>query len=483
MKRVILSLLAGIALLAAPSVKADNITVDQARDAAAYYLRCNSDLARIAPEQLTLAHQWNNESLGVASMYLFTAPETGWIIMAGTTVMAPVVGYADNNVIDLDNMAPQLAWWLSAFNELVCEVQDADAVKPLDDSPEWVALTNHSFKGSKARIKLMDEKWNQGNNRGTDYNMLCPVVNDTVCPTGCVATALAQICHYYGYPKSPTGKPSYFWKTGNQRLEVDFDTVEPLAYGLMPNEIKSNSTQAERREVSRLGYFLGLSLRMNYDASGSGTTSDRVVPAMQRYMKYSLGSYVSRQGINDTHFLNSVRRELLLNRPVYMDGSSSTGSGAHAAGHAWVCDGYQDNDDNMFHINWGWGGSGNGWFNLVTNNMAIPSMGYNFSVGQSIVIGMIPPQDSTDRVVGVREVEPAVVLGMPYPNPAALSVVLPYSCDENAVLQVYSVSGRLVENRRLQAGSGEVVLDVDMLPAGIYIYRAGNAYGKFVVRK
>ena len=74
------------------------------------------------------------------------------------------------------------------------------------------------------------------------------------------------------------------------------------------------------------------------------------------------------------------------------------------------------------------------------------------------------------------------VLGMPYPNPAILSVALPYSTREAVELQVYNVSGCLVESRRIQAGDGEVVLRVDALPAGMYIYRMGNAHGKFMVR-
>jgi hypothetical protein len=40
--------------------------------------------------------------------------------------------------------------------------------------------------------------------------------------------------------------------------------------------------------------------------------------------------------------------------PVYYSGFSNDG------GHAFVCDGYDDND--LFHFNWGWGGSSDGWF-------------------------------------------------------------------------------------------------------------------------
>ena len=133
-------------------------------------------------------------------------------------------------------------------------------------------------------------------------------------------------------------------------------------------------------------------------------------------------------------------------------------------------------------MNWGWGGTGNAFYNLVTNNLSISGLGYNFRTHQSVILNMVPPQDSTDIQIGVAEVEDMVALGVAYPNPATLSVVLPYSTREAADLQVYSISGRLVESRHVMAGDGEITLRVDSLPAGIYIYRMGNAHGKFVVR-
>ena len=190
MKRIVCSLFAAIAMLATPLVQAENVTVEQAKDAAAHYLQHNTSLTRITPEQLTLAHQWNNDELGVASMYLFTAPEEGWIIMAATTAMDPVVAFTDEGVFD-GRMAPAQAEWLDSYSDMVCAVQNLDNEKSLGDSPEWTELANHSLYGTKASVTLLKTRWDQGGPSGTDYNMFSPVVNDSVAPTGCVATALA----------------------------------------------------------------------------------------------------------------------------------------------------------------------------------------------------------------------------------------------------------------------------------------------------
>ena len=480
MKRVVYSLLTAFVMLVIPVAQAENLSVDRAKDAAAHYMQHNTVFTRITPEQLTLARQWNNEELGVPSMYLFTAPKEGWIIMAATTVMDPIVAFADDNTIDVDNIAPQFEYLLSKHNEMICAVQKADAEKGFVDSENWIVLANHQLHGSKSDHVLLSTAWNQGT--GNDYNIFCPVVNGSKSPTGCVATALAQICKYYEYPKKPQDRVSYWNARGNIRMSINFDTVPPLDYSLMPNFLSPNTAYNKKREVSRLGYYVGLAVQMQYGAELSGSDDGPAVNGMFKYFKYSYGTIVSRRSVNDTNFLNSTRRELMKNRPLYMGGSDTSSHADHSSGHAWVCDGYQDGNTTMYHMNWGWGRTGNGFYNLGINDIPIDGQPYNFNVGQSIIINMVPPQDSTSRQIGISEVENAVTLGRPYPNPATLEVVLPYSIREAADLQVYSVSGHLVISRRLQAGNDEITLNVDALPSGIYIYRVGDAHGKFIVR-
>lgn len=494
MKKVIISILTVLVMTAMPMVQAENITADQARDAAAYYMRQNTTLARLTADQLVLAYQWNNDSLSVPSMYLFTVGEgfsasMGWIIMAASTSISPVVAYADDEVFDMQLVPPQMAWWLENHNELVCAVQNRDAEKPLGDSPDWLVLVNRQLKGNgpKANVILMKEKWDQGERDGEQWNMMCPVINDSVCPTGCVATAMAQICHYYKYPVRPVGSKSYYvsyWdrELGDRVMTISFNFADSadLDYSIMPNAgvPPMSSNYANRLEVSRLGYYLGMSVRMQYAPSGSGTQSSLVASAMKNHFKFQRGTLINRISNNDTSFIGKIRRDVMQGYPVYMSGSSSNGGGVHASGHAWVCDGYSTTDSNMFHMNWGWGGSGNKMFNLVSNTNMYAG-GYNFNMNHAAIVGMIPPADS---IVGIRPVDASVSLGRAYPNPASISVTLPYSTRQAADLNVYSIDGRLVKSQRVQAGEGQLTLRVDTMPSGIYVYRLGDAYGKFVVR-
>ena len=171
---------------------------------------------------------------------------------------------------------------------------------------------------------------------------------------------------------------------------------------------------------------------------------------------------------------------------LYMTGASSTGDDAHAAGHAWVCDGYQTENENYYHMNWGWGSTGNGWYNVGDNNMPIAGMGYNFTLYQAYIANMLPPDDTLKARFGedvaIAPVENTTTLGMAYPNPSHTSISIPYAIRQSAELQVYSVDGRVVTTMQLQAGEGQATLNVSKMPAGIYIYRMGSQYGKFVVK-
>lgn len=502
MKRIVTTFLMAVALMAPTMTQADNLTADQAREAAAYYMRCNTTLSRLTADQLTLSRQWNNDELGVPSMYLFTTTQNAWIIMAASTVAHPIVGFSDESDIDADNLPVQLEGFLAQHNEWICYVQNEDATRSLTDSPMWTKIVNQKLTvNTKASEILLSTRWDQGDENGTSYNMYSPQILGEYCYTGCVATALAQICKYYEFPKHPVGYKSYTWyytENGSNKtkfIRLNYADSASLDYSLMKNKISAATPLESRREISRLNYYVGVAVEMQfgtyYNGGGSGTTSNLVANNMSRFFKYQTGTYVLRHSVRDTAFLNSVKRELDMNRPLYMSGSSSIDDGGRdAAGHAWVCDGYKVNgDDTTYHMNWGWNGSGNAFFDLGANNMYIEGQNLNFNgerdgVFQTIITGMIPPRDSTDRdvFVGIADVEDNTTLGSAYPNPATLNVVLPYSSERAADLMVYSVDGRLVHSERVQAGTGEVTLGVSGMPAGIYIYRMGSAHGKFVVR-
>lgn len=489
MKKLIISFLVAAAAFMPSVAKADNISADQAKAAAAYYLTQNSNIDALTAQSMSIVRQIDNPTLGIPAIYFLNAPKSGWVIMAATTVLDPIIGYSTENTLDAANLPANLEWWLSSYADVISAVQEHDAQKELPHSQEWLAIANGKLPAAKDEVPvmLMSEYWSQGDPDNPSYNLYCPVVNGRTSVVGCVATALSQMCHYYRYPVQPKGLVVY--SSAGTNIRVRFDTVS-FNYDLMPDGLNASTSTPQVEAVAKLCYAVGVAVKMDYDPEGSGSNTYNATRGMKNNFKYNEGEVLYRESSNsdpygalDTNFVMRIREDLAKKQPVYMSGASSEGSGADAAGHAWLCTGYRPDNNKQYWMNWGWGGTryGNGWFNLIDNNMRIPSMGYNFRVRQGVILGLTPPDDSNRHIVGIVEAD-NTALAPAYPNPATVSITLPYTLDATADLCIYGIDGRLVETRRLEAGNGKAVLRVDHLPAGIYLYRLNGATGKFIVK-
>ena len=490
MKKLATSILLLAAVLAPVDADARNVSMQEAREAAAFYMQQNAMHGDVKASDLRLVYQFDNENLGMAESYVFNVSDWGWIIMTGSTAAEPVIGYSDNGTIDQwDLMPDNMRWWVEGFSQMVGEIQDDDQTGKFDDMAEWTNLLNRVPKASPKddpRVILLDSFWEQGENRGATYNLRCPYDSTVNKYTyvGCVATALSQIIRYYGFPLQATGgRKSYSTRTSRYRVKLDFDTLH-FDYSLMPVRLNSSSSQAQIDEVARLCFAVGVSVQMDYGVDGSGAFSDKVPTSMSSYFKYETGTMTERDLTTTNNFLNILRNDLMLRRPVYMGGASQGGSGRDAAGHAWVCCGYRTDNEDMYYMNWGWGRAGDGFFNLRQNDMNPSGFSYNFKLRQEHITGIIPPHaDSTTvNFLAIESAEGTTVLEAAYPNPAFQSVAIPYSTTTAGEMQIFGIDGKLVATRRLQAGSGRVELSVAGMPAGIYVYRLGGQSGKFIVR-
>ena len=501
MKKLISSVLVAVMAISINTAKADNISFEEAREAAAYFMSCYTGNDKLTVDDMKLVYQINNENLGIPASYFFNCANDGWVIIAGTTVVDPIIGFNADGLLNPDCFPANMRWWVENYSSSIAEVQDLDAENDYPDDPAWIALKTKTYKGvtKERQIILMSEAWNQGDDRVPTYNYYCPKTSNggnRTAVTGCVATAMSQIFHYYRYPKKGQGLARYWLRMQlvyedsaasmpNVELKYNFNDSAIFNYGMMPNvPFDKNGNQQcsdeEIHEIARLMYAAGVSVKMAYLPDGSGASSEDVPSAAMNYFKYKRGTLIMRNGTTDTTFVYGIRRQLVNRDVLYMCGASPSGTGRDAAGHAWVCDGYQEVDSNKYHMNWGWGGGANGFFNLGRNNLFISSRGYNFKNRQGYISGMVPPDDS----IGVSIVDPEATtqLGSPYPNPAVHAINVPYRTQDASELVIYNIEGRPVDTYRVQPGEGEVRVRVDALPAGVYIYRMNSQTGKFLVQ-
>jgi hypothetical protein len=95
---------------------------------------------------------------------------------------------------------------------------------------------------------------------------------------------------------------------------------------------------------------------MNFSPDGSGSFSYLVPSSLASYFKYTAAQYKEKQNYTLTNWINMLKADIDQGYPIYYSGYSPS-----QGGHAFVCDGYQGDN---FHFNFGWSGSGNGYYSL-----------------------------------------------------------------------------------------------------------------------
>ena len=198
MKKVISALTLFVLAVSSFSVQARDISEKEAQNAAAYYMSVYSSIPDVKVSDLVLIHKIVNPDLDVPACYFFNVSDWGWIIMAGSTAVDPVVAFSDRcGNMDMKTVPDNMMAWIDDYSGMIMALQNADRKYQFPIIDEWQDLLKQNpISTPKAgEHYLMDEAWSQGELNGHLYNSMCPQVNGYYCYVGCVATALSQIIH------------------------------------------------------------------------------------------------------------------------------------------------------------------------------------------------------------------------------------------------------------------------------------------------
>lgn len=285
------------------------------------------------------------ESEGNAPYYVFNASEdNGFVIVSGDNRAKKIIGYSDKGNIDSDNMPPQLAAMLEHYAGHIA------SLTCYTTHPSWT--TESSGRGNE--IVLETANWGQG----APYNLDCP----ENCVTGCVTTAMAIIMKYHGWPKRGRGSNSnpYDPERGQYSFDTDYDWENALTDYSHYQENPGYYTDAQLNAVAKIMHDCATAIEAAF-LPGAMTSADErdCAYALRNFFFYdsNIGhAYLQTINIQGDNALSFVKSEIDAGRPMIMAGYPQTGY----AGHAWVVDGY--NSEDMVHINWGWDGGGNGFY-------------------------------------------------------------------------------------------------------------------------
>lgn len=311
---------------------------------------------------------------GEPAFFIVQFEPDGFVIVSGNKEITPILAFSENGFFSVNSQNVGLTEWLE-FRKVKSKLLKDDKKNkiPKKVKEQWDALPpppheeDETVSGGTVAEQMgpyLTTNWGQGNGYNDQVPfMSCASPTNGHAPTGCVATATAQIMRYWQHPTT------YSWTS-------------------MPNNSGSS-------ETARLMSDIGDEIDMDYACGGSGAyTSDARDALVNDFSYSSTASYID-------YNTDLVRANLNAQNPLIFRGTGNDG------GHAWVCDGYRRNKTTtihnhgtiyeyetytysplFLHMNWGWGllSGTNAWY---LYNDFTPGT-FNFNTGRKMIVNIHP---------------------------------------------------------------------------------------------
>ncbi len=302
----------------------------------------------------------------------------GYAIVSNDDLAPALLGVSDRQY-EPNRVNPALRWYLSAAEEVINNA--------VAHGTRLKIVTPDTVRFAKRIEPFVDAMWGQE----APFNNLCPYGTTTGAGswqsygstdrtvTGCVATAMAEIIYYNRYPKRGQGIHSVSVKQpGGSKINLSIDFSKSLYdYDNMLDDYGGTYTEAQAEAVAKLMLDCGVASDMTYGTDASGTYTANACEGLRRNFGYPASTRVlKRSGYDEEKWMEAVYTELNEQRAIFY-----TGIDPYNGGHAFVIDGY--NTDGLVHVNWGWKGSNNGYYNIALLN---PNT-LQFSTYQDMIVG------------------------------------------------------------------------------------------------
>jgi hypothetical protein len=403
--------------------------------------------------------------------YIYTLYPTGYLVMTNNQSLPPVIAYSKRSVFsvkdekynplkemlvsDITNRIQHL----NLIPENIREENRSDWKTLLEQGPVYQRFQQWPPEGSTSTGGWLETNWTQS----YPYNKFCPMDNITGLRSiaGCPSIAISMIINYQcnlngtlfndddDYWHSYAGRS--YW-IDDDSAGWDFPSFPLLNQFFASIEQKYlNGSSLKEDEIAALVFGCGVAAQQVYTSQVSGTFGvDQAYDSFLRF-GYQDASLIYD---TDTSFYTQMRDDIITAMPVLLAVLSNTGQG----GHNLVADGY--NTDEYFHLNFGWGGSYNGWYLLPEE---IP---YNLTIIEGAIT------DIGDAYVAIDETEVDDPLEVSiFPNPAKdkLSVICNDLTTQGGTITILSIDGKELLRRDLNPGTEFIELDLGFLSNGIYL--------------
>ncbi len=336
----------------------------------------------MSASEVTLLHAEMNSARMTQPVYYIFNADNAFVIVAGDDRAQHILAYGEGK-LDMSNLPENMKFWLGLYKG---QIEDLQA------HPGQVVKTPMIRANRGVSVEpMLEAKWDQG----YPYYNQCPMDGDRRGLTGCACTSLAQVFYKWQYPTLPTPSvPGYTTRT----RKFELPALPPITFDWanMTPTYNYSATDAQRNAVAWLMRYIGQAEEMDYTNEGSEAWEDDILRACHLFgyvdarVEYKAVLNFDTNGetmyINDTDWGVMLQDELAAGRPVVYCAYSYSSAYNSFYGHAFNVDGY-DANNGMYSINWGWGGTGNGYFAL----RAFANQGYSYNLGELMVMGIEPP--------------------------------------------------------------------------------------------
>lgn len=398
-------------------------------------------------------------------MYLIFHLNSGGFILCGSdSLLPPVIAYSSSGSISSTDKSVMLLvrntgyFWHSLENK----------------NPGWEKLKQYEklaepiywpAQGTTTTGGWVETRWTQS----APYDDFCPMdpLSNQRSIAGCPSVAMSQILNYWKTTQNTRFDidDRYYHSYGGRNfwIDDDYQTYDFPSFVQLNKDLDTldahyqSGVSLTNKDKAAIVFACGIACTQVYSSSGSGTFG--VSQAFAAYQRFAFNDCILYTD-SSSDMLNTLISDMQNAQPAHL----AVVDESDQYGHNVVVDGY--NTDGYFHLNFGWGGSSDGWW-LVPDT----TFPYQMSVIEGVITG-IHPQMSAGMV------DFSLPLTV-YPNPCNDVMFikgLPVNCKEIVVLDL---QGREVLKTRLI----ESTFSTKTLNPGFYFLKANDALVKFTVSR
>ena len=263
--------------------------------------------------------------------------------------------------------------------------------------PQWIITETTSYDG------FLETQWSQN----PPYNNFCPIdlASGDRSVAGCPAVAMAQILNYHQTIKNTVFNDSddyyHSYAGNNYWIDNDYEEYDFPSFPDLNNYLDvlvynyQNQIPLTDDDMAALVFGCGVAAEQVYNPAGSGTFG--VAQAYQAYRRFSFDE-VELLDEDDPDIYDRMQQNIEDGLPVHI----AVVNEGWTVGHNMVVDGY--NAEDKYHINFGWGGSYDGWY-LIPEELP-----FELTVIEGVIVDIIDDNaDSNLHGTGVLswvDVEP-----------------------------------------------------------------------------